>query len=204
MLVHSLHVQLLAGLIFVALGQDCNVLPSAFYPVTGNASTLTAGDDISSAVLLPGFPIRFYARTKTQIFVNINGQLTFTSAFSDFTPDPLPTSSVPAMISAFWNDIETSSSGCGITAEFSQSPTLLNRMQDQVGVSFRPREIFIATWNRVGRYDSDFSVANTFQIVLGYSSLQTHVIFNYGAMEVRLCTGWQFYCSSPILLYSGL
>jgi hypothetical protein len=164
--------------------QNC-ALPSAFYPIADNATTLPFGDDLSSGALLPAFPFRFYGRTKTQVFVNINGQLTFSSSFSDFTPDPLPTSSVPAMISAFWNDIQTTFSGCPITAEFTQNSTLLDRMQAQVGVAtFRPREVFVVTWNRVGRYNSDYSVANTFQIVLGYSSLYTYVIFNYGELEV--------------------
>jgi hypothetical protein len=91
------------------------------------------------------------------------------------------------MVSAFWNDIQTSISfSCAITAEFTRNAIVLARMQAQIGdgVTFSPREVFIATWNRVGRYSSDYSVENTFQIVLGYSATETYAIFLYDAMEV--------------------
>ena len=66
-------------------------------------------DDGSASVPL-GFPINFLGVSRSTIFVNNNGNITFTNALPDFTPDPNPftvNNHVGAIIGPFFADVDT-------------------------------------------------------------------------------------------------
>jgi len=73
-------------------------------------SCLHRNDDGSSPRidLTPAFPagLRFFDMTHTSVFVNTNGNLTFSRALSTFTPRAFPVAAQP-MIAPFWADIDT-------------------------------------------------------------------------------------------------
>jgi hypothetical protein len=52
------------------------------------------------------FGINFNGTTYNQVWVNNNGNLTFTGPLGWYTPEPFPISSLP-MIAPYWGDVDT-------------------------------------------------------------------------------------------------
>ena len=106
-------------LAFVAIG----VLMAGVAPDTAlagpilpgfNANTLPRNDDGSTGVVAIGFGINFYGVSTGNLFVNNNGNVTFDSALSTFTPFPLLTTS-RQMLAPFFADVDTRSAGDPVT-----------------------------------------------------------------------------------------
>lgn len=67
---------------------------------------LDRNDDGSTGVVPIGFPINFYLNTNTTLFVNNNGNVTFTSPQSAYSPQTLASLKVQ-VIAPFWADVDT-------------------------------------------------------------------------------------------------
>lgn len=118
-----------------------------------DANTLPANDDGSTGLVSIGFaaPIDFFGTTASSIFVNNNGNITFTAPLGTFTPFPLLSTST-RIIAPFFADVDTRGSGSGLT-KFGDGTV---GAFDAWGVS----------WREVGYFSGQTDKLNTFQLVL--------------------------------------
>ncbi|MDZ4200180.1 MAG: nidogen-like domain-containing protein, partial [Kiritimatiellia bacterium] len=122
-----------------------NVLPGF------SSGILDRNDDGSTGLTPIGFNINFFGATYDHLYVNNNGNVTFTGPLWTFDPAGLDLSST-AVIAAFFGDVDTRSAPSGIVT---YGPG-----------TFLSRSAFGATWNQVGYYSHGTDKLNTFQIVL--------------------------------------
>lgn len=106
-------------------------------------------DDSSSNLLNLPFSIQFFGNTYNSFFVNNNGNVSFGSPLSAYTPSPFPIASQP-MIAPYWGDVDTRSQPGG-GAVYIASPSANS---------------VVATWHNVGVYPADNSLINDFQMTL--------------------------------------
>jgi len=83
-------------------------LPNAIRPGYDDQQFLPANDDGSTDVVPIGFYMNFYDNSNTTLYVNNNGDVTFNSPQSDYTPKTLASLGVE-VIAPFWADVDTRS-----------------------------------------------------------------------------------------------
>jgi len=135
-----------------------------------NSATLPANDDGSTTAVSLPFSVNFYGTTYNSIYVNNNGNVTFGSPVSQYTPEPLDQISVP-MIAPFWADVDT---------------RVGNVVTYGTG-TVNGKKAFGVNWPGVGCYDENDTVTDTFQLIL---IDQSHtgpgnfdIEFNYGNIQ---------------------
>ena len=74
---------------------------------------LNRNDDGSVGPLDLPFGINFYGNNYSQFYLNNNGNITFNSALSAFTPNAFPGSSQP-IIAPWWADVDTRNFDSGV------------------------------------------------------------------------------------------
>lgn len=109
---------------------------------------LPRNDDGSSNQLNLPFQINFFGNTFNNFFVNNNGNLTFRSRLSTFTPNPFPLANQP-IIAPYWADVDTRCATCG-----------------EVYVASPNSDTVVVTWNNVGYFSNRSDKTNSFQTVL--------------------------------------
>ncbi len=75
-----------------------------------NANTLAANDDGSTGLQPIGFPINFFGRTRTNAYVNNNGNITLDSSLATYTPFGLE-GTHREIIAPYFADVDTRGSG---------------------------------------------------------------------------------------------
>ncbi len=133
-------------------------------------TTLQAGDDNSSPAVNIGFPLQFYGTTYNQLYVNNNGNVTFSGPLADYNPGPLNTApgSIP-MIAPFWADVDTRN-GAG-TVTYGQG-------------TYQGKQAFCVTWDSVGHYNVVTNVRDTFQLILvNENGNDFNAVYNYGNLQ---------------------
>lgn len=131
--------------------------------------TLLANDDLSTGPISIGFDINFFGLTFNELFVNNNGNVTFDSALSTFTPFDL-TSTGQQIIAPFFADVDTSDAGSPVT----YGTGLFNGMA-----------AFGVNWIDVDYYNSSIAHTNrnSFQLILvdrsDISIGDFDIVFNY-------------------------
>jgi len=119
--------------------------------------TLYVNDDgYSTGINVSGiFPngLNYFGTTQNTIYVNNNGNITFSGGVYTYTPIPFPISSQP-MIAPYWGDVDTRGS---------QPCTGCNRVYWDLNP---PAGEFSATWYNVGYYNSATNRLNSFQVIL--------------------------------------
>lgn len=157
---------------------------------------LSPNDDGSSAVidLRPAFPagLRFFDQTHDRMFVNTNGNITFSGPVSQFTPSAFPVADQP-MIAAYWADVDIrrlESGTCqgtgGVTCEVCTPCHYPNT--NGVWWFFEPGRAVI-TWDQVGVFNCNNDVRMSFQIILtavpscGGGATDFDVEFRYNRCE---------------------
>ena len=116
---------------------------------TGN--TLARNDDGSTGAVNIGFAANFFGATQTTLFVNNNGNVTFNSPLSTYTPFGLTTNNFP-IIAPFFADVDTRGTISGVT---------------QYGANtLGGRNVFGVNWIGVGYYNSQTDKLNSFQLIL--------------------------------------
>ncbi|RYY65243.1 MAG: HYR domain-containing protein, partial [Chitinophagaceae bacterium] len=146
---------------------------SCLIPRDASWTRLAVGDDNSSTVIPLGFTFNLYGVAYNSVFVNNNGNLTFTSAYSSFSSTGFPFAGMP-MVAPFWADVDTrgnSPVGCGGGVYYKNFGTR-----------------FVVTWEAVGYYSGQCDKKNTFQVVISDGAdpvvgLGQNVKFNYGDMN---------------------
>ena len=77
-------------------------------------NTLAPNDDGSTGAVNLGFTINYLGTSRTQTFVNNNGNITFGSALSTFTPSAIGSASLD-IIAPLWSDVDTDPFGDPVT-----------------------------------------------------------------------------------------
>lgn len=132
------------------------VAPSVYAGAIHDASlftdnTLAANDDGSVGPVDIGFTINFYGVSYNQLWVNNNGNVTFTGPLSTFTPFDLLSTNIP-MLAPFFADVDTRGSGSGV----------VQYGQDTIG----GRNVFGVNWIDVGYFPAKTDKLNSFQLII--------------------------------------
>ncbi len=76
-------------------------------PAGSTANSLAANDDLSTGAVGLGFSVNFFGALGSTVFVNNNGNVTFTNALGTFTPNGLNTGVGQPIIAPFFADVDT-------------------------------------------------------------------------------------------------
>ena len=163
---------------------------SAFIPFGQAAgdTRLQANDDSSSQTISLRVPFPFFGVPQPTLFVNNNGNITFTSPLSDFTPFVFPSGN--KIIAPYFADVDTGGppdvSGDGLDDVYFSERTnqsdliaISTIVNKAFGGAFAATSAFVATWDHVGYFASHVDKLNTFQVVLTTNGVQSFVIFHY-------------------------
>ena len=131
-------------------------MPKPFAANPGfTANSLPQNDDSSTGAVPIGFTLNFFGLVGSTLFVNNNGNVTFSGALSTFTPFPIQSTNT-AIIAPFFADVDTRNAASGVVQYGS----------DTVG----GRPAFGVNWFSggagVGYFNSSADRLNTFQLVL--------------------------------------
>lgn len=142
-----LQVTLLVGLTTTVIGA---VPASAVALQSCTGTSLPANDDGSSEAVSPGFTLNFFGTNYTQLYVNNNGNVTFTGPLGAFTPGPIVNGDLP-IIAPFWADVDTSAGSALTTYGMT---------------TFGEHTAFCVNWDGVGYFDAHTDKLNRFQLLL--------------------------------------
>ena len=128
-------------------------------------NSLAANDDASTAFLdlssvFTG-GLDFFGTNYTGLYLNNNGNVTFVDELSAFTPYSLIDATSNPIIAPFFADVDTS--GGTVTASPGGNSTGSNLVYWDLDTT---NNIFTATWDDVGYYDSESDLLNSFQLAL--------------------------------------
>ncbi|HEY3839607.1 MAG TPA: nidogen-like domain-containing protein, partial [Bryobacteraceae bacterium] len=133
-------------------------------------NTLPGNDDGSTGLVPLGFTANFFGANYSSVYINNNGNLTFDSPLSEFTPFGL-TSTAHAIIAPFFADVDTRAG---------------NVVQYGTG-TVDGHKAFAATWPGVGCYAENLNALNYFQVVLvdrsDVAAGDFDIEFNYNAIK---------------------
>jgi hypothetical protein len=116
------------------------------------SNTLDRNDDESTGPVNIGFTVNFGSQSWGQLFVNNNGNVTFGSPLSTFTPSALNAPTARPIIAAFFADVDTRNPASAVT---------------QYGMgTVDGRAAFGVNWDGVGYYNSQADKLNIFQLIL--------------------------------------
>ena len=125
--------------------------------------------------------------------MNTNGVLSFGEPHPRASSGGFSFNSVssPPLIAPFWDDVDvTSSRGGAIHYRQDITSPIAKQIQQDIYIHFPsigffyPSLVFVATWDRVAAYSSDFrGLVNTFQVVVASDGRLTFVRFSYGDIQ---------------------
>jgi hypothetical protein len=128
-------------------------------------NSLAANDDGNTFVDLSTIfssGLNFFGTNYTGLYVNNNGNVTFGSALSAFTPFALTGATANPIIAPFFADVDTR--GGAVTATPGGNSTGSNLVYWDLDAT--GNGVFTATWDDVGFFDSNTSLLNAFQLQL--------------------------------------
>ena len=130
---------------------------------------LDRNDDGSTTQLPLPFAVNFYGTTYNSLWVNNNGNVTFSGPLGAFTPSAFPGAPQP-MIAPWWADVDTR-----------------NGASDTVYYDAPNENSFVVTWPNVGYFSNRADKLNSFQLVLqrnpGDTSGAFTAQFRYAQLE---------------------
>ena len=138
-----------------------------------DANTLPPNDDGSTSAVALGFTVDFFGITRSEVFVNNNGNVTFDATLSTFTPFDL-TSTGQEIIAPFFADVDTRSAGDPVTYGSG---------------TFEGRPAFGVNWLNVDYFSSDpaHTNRNFFQLILvdrsDVAAGDFDIVFNYDQIQ---------------------
>jgi hypothetical protein len=140
---------------------------------------LNRNDDGSSAAIdlagLMGGALDFFGQELTQVFVNNNGNLTFTAPFSGFVGSALGTGVNFAMIAGAWSDLDTRRGALAPTE--GGNSTGSNLVYWDLDAA---NQTFTATWDDVSFYNTGSTPIATFQLQLvGRGAGDFDIVYRY-------------------------
>ncbi|KAJ8411886.1 hypothetical protein AAFF_G00155240 [Aldrovandia affinis] len=184
---------------FVTAIQRKDLFP--YGPVSGDF-ILQEGDDETSKALELKKPMFFYEAQFSDLYVATNGIISTQDLPMEkqYVDDGFPTDF--PVIAPFLADIDTSNGKGAIYYRLEESPSVLNRVTQEVNrafpdTHFTPTYTVIATWEDVGAYEEvtrksgPSNRVNTFQVVLAYDETDSYALFLYPE------DGLQFFGTRP-------
>jgi len=120
--------------------------------LAGLTTDLGRNDDGSSAAVSLGFSANFFGTTYTSIFVNNNGNVTFSGPMSGYTPFGLTGPLANPILAPFFADVDTRGLASG-TVHYGT---------DTLG----GHNVFGVNWPSVGYYPSATNKLNDFQLII--------------------------------------
>ncbi|MBK7447610.1 MAG: T9SS type A sorting domain-containing protein [Ignavibacteria bacterium] len=137
-------------------------------PMTFSTDGFRNDDGSSAAIPLP-FNFNLYGTNYNQVFINNNGNLTFTTSLATFTPFAFPSTPL-AIVAPFFADVDTRNLASGV-----------------VWYKFTGNRLAV-TWDSTGYFGSHADKLNTFQCIISdgldpFLGLGNNVCFSYGDME---------------------
>uniref|UniRef100_A0A3P8VTS2 NIDO domain-containing protein n=1 Tax=Cynoglossus semilaevis TaxID=244447 RepID=A0A3P8VTS2_CYNSE len=158
---------LLPLLVLLMIGKRKTILKNTDFPQS---------DDGSSPRISLSQPFQFFGRSHSSVYVNHNGDLTFTSAFSQYSPQNFPMRRMD-IIAALWTDLDNRVTGSILYHEYTGGSILARATQDIntyfPGVQFTASSVFVATWYQM------FGTT-TAQAILITNGRFSFVMLNYG------------------------
>jgi cysteine-rich repeat protein len=150
---------LLAGLVAVVPARveaQADLIDDFGGPDGFGEDTLEPSDDGSSGAIsvTEAFPsgLNFFGSIHRTLFINNNGNITFTGPVSLFIPEPFPVSERP-MIAPFWGDVDTRvQTGSAVNTVYYYLDAANGR--------------FVVTWYEVGYFSFHIDLINSFQLIL--------------------------------------
>lgn len=115
------------------------------------SNTLARNDDGSTGLVATGFNINFFGSNYSNLYVNNNGNVTFTGPLGTFTPFNIVSTGVP-MLAPFFADIDTRNTGSGVT-QYGQG-------------TLGGRNAFGVNWINVGYYNNQADKLNSIQLIM--------------------------------------
>jgi Ca2+-binding RTX toxin-like protein len=140
---------------------------------------LGRNDDGSSDAIgfgdLFGGPLDFYGQVLDQVFVNNNGNITFTEANGGFSPNPLGGSTPFAIIAGYWTDLDTRFGPVAASpGGNSTGSNLVHWDMDEL------RQTLTVTWDDVAIYNTGNTSAVAMQLqLIGRGSGDFDIVFRY-------------------------
>lgn len=140
-----------AGALLAVLGTAPLAEAAAIVPGAYNTNTLPGNDDGSTGLVNIGFNINFFGVSQNNVYVNNNGNITFTAPLATFTPFGLLTSPI-AIIAPFFADVDTRGAVTDVTYGTG---------------TFDGRQAFGVNWIDVDYFAAaDRANTNSFQLIL--------------------------------------
>ena len=156
-----------------ALALGLAMSPAMASPIVAgfNSNNLPGNDDGSTGLVNSGFSMNFFGNTYTGFYINNNGNITFNTTQSTFTPYGL-TGGVPQpIIAPFFGDVDT---------------RLGNVVTYGTG-TYNSMAAFGVNWPGVGYYAEHTDKLDTFQLLLvdrsDTGAGNFDIYFNYGSMQ---------------------
>ncbi len=145
------------------------VEPTTYTYRTITGESLQLGDDSSAEIAAP-FPIRLGGASFDRLFVNSNGNITFSGAYQAYVNQPLPALAAGIIVAPFWDDL-TPASGTSQNVYWAVTGTAPNRE-------------LVVEWRDLPPYACRAEAASTvtFQVVFDEGS--DRVLFNYADVIV--------------------
>ncbi len=115
-----------------------------------NASSLAANDDSSTLAIGLGFSVDFFGASTSTVYVNNNGNVTFTNPLSTYTPNGLASGVGQPIIAPFFGDVDTRTG---------------NLVTYGTG-TYNGHNAFGVEWPAVGYFFEHTDKVNTFELIL--------------------------------------
>jgi hypothetical protein len=119
-----------------------------------------------------GFTVNFEGHEYTKVWVNNNGNVTFGSALSTYTPAEIGSVGLP-IIAPFWADVDTRGEASAVTT--------------WGDTEYQGHKAFCVLWNGVGYYSEKTNKLNKFQLLLverpDLGTGDFDIIFKYGQIQ---------------------
>jgi hypothetical protein len=136
------------------------------------ANVLGANDDGSTGEVALPFTLNFFGTNYSSLWVNNNGNVTFSGPQSRFTPYQID-ASTPPIIAPFFADVDTRGAGSGLVTYGT--------------TTFEGHQAFCVDWPDVGYFSSHTDKLNTFQLLLvdrsDVASGDFDIVFNYDQIQ---------------------
>jgi hypothetical protein len=168
-----------AGITASRLDQS-QLASNCFIPVDGSFTAIPKDGEPSTGPIALPFAFNLYGTSYNEVYINVNGTLSFIDPFESGLPFPFPYDLTP-LVAPFWseNDIDEESSG-------------------QIYYKVTPTHL-VVTWDKVGNYSDMAGRVNTFQVVIGVPGDPllgaNNVLFNYGDMQWAIEPEWEAFPS---------
>ena len=146
----SLAAPLLTALISLpSIGSAAAIVP---FTLANSVAANDDGFDGPVAVNIDGGSINFFGQSFSSLFVNNNGNVTFQSGLSTYTPNGLATGVGVPIIAPFFGDVDTRSAGSNLTM--------------YGDATYNGRAAFVVNWIDVGYFAARADKLNSFQLIL--------------------------------------